>query len=287
MAKRNYIIYGDESDKSGNFCGNFFGGVILKAEDRQAIEELLIAKKNELNFGNELKWQKVTPQYLEKYTEFMSYFFTFVSSGRLKIRVMFTQNIHQPHNLSPEQRDESYFRLYYQFLKHAFGIKYCNPNAIDTVTFSLLLDQIPDTKAKTENFKTYLSRLPDTRDWRGLNVQIPKSQIADVDSSKHTILQGLDVVLGAMCFRLNHKHLDKPEGSRVRGKRTIAKETLYKAINREIRQIYPGFNIGVTTATRNGPRDRWAHPYRHWLFVPTNHILELDRGKRRAPQDPT
>ena len=69
MARRNYIIYGDESDKSGNYFGNFFGGVLLKSEDRQAIEELLLAKKLELNFGNEIKWQKVTPHYLSKYQE--------------------------------------------------------------------------------------------------------------------------------------------------------------------------------------------------------------------------
>lgn len=287
MAKRNYIIYGDESDKSGNFFGNFFGGVLLKAEDRQVIEELLLAKKAELNFGNELKWQKVTPQYYEKYREFMAYYFTFVASGRLRVRVMFTQNIHQPQQLTTEQRDEAYFRLYYQFLKHAFGIRYCNPNAIDRVTFSLLLDQIPDTKEKTEKFKRFLAAIPQARDWQGLNISIPKAQIADVDSSRHTILQGLDVILGAMCFRLNDKHLEKPEGARRRGKRTIAKEALYKSINKEIRDIYPNFNIGTTTGVANGASDRWSHPYRHWRFVPANHRLELERGKKRAPQEPT
>jgi len=287
MAKRNYIIYGDESDKSGNFFGNFFGGVLLKSEDRQAIEELLLAKKLELNFGNEIKWQKVTLQYLSKYQEFIEYFFTFVASGRLKVRIMFTQNIHQPRDLSPEQRDEAYFLLYYQFLKHAFGIRFYNPNAIDTVSFSLLLDQIPDSKAKIDRFKEYLSGIPTTKDWRGLNIQIPKSHIADVDSSKHTILQGLDVILGAMCFRLNDKHLEKPEGATRRGKRTIAKEKLYKFINKEIRNIYPNFNIGMTTGTRTGPSERWTHPYRHWRFVPSNHALDLGRSKQGAPQDPT
>ncbi|MCJ8335331.1 MAG: hypothetical protein MJH10_13975 [Epibacterium sp.] len=287
MAKKNYIIFSDESDSSGKFYGNFFGGVLLKAEDRQAIEKLLAAKKEELNFGNELKWQKVTPNYLAKYKEFMDYYFTFVASGRLKVRIMFTQNIYEAQGLTKEQRDKAYFYPYYQFLKNAFGLRYCTPSSLDRVTFSIFLDQIPDTKEKINNFKTYLSAIPETLSWEGLNLRIPKSHIANVDSSEHSILQGLDVILGAMCFRLNDKHREKPEGARVRGKRTIAKEALYKNINRRIREIYPNFNIGGSTGIQNGPADRWHHQYRHWRFVPENHTVDLDKGKRRPPTGPT
>ncbi len=283
MAKRNFIIYGDESDKSGKFFGNFFGGVLLKAEDRQQIDELLNEKKLELNLGNELKWQRVSQQYLEKYMEFIEYYFTFVSSGRLRTRIMFTQNIHVPVGLTPEQRDAQYFLIYYQFIKHAFGIKYGNPNAIDRMSFALLLDQIPDTKEKTDRFKRYLAGIPNQHDMQGLNISVPYSDIAEIDSQDHVILQGLDIILGAMCFRLNDKHREKPEGKHRRGKRTIAKEKLYKAINKEICKIYPRFNIGGSTGTSNGYQDRWSHPYRHWKFVPVKHAVDLEKGKKRAP----
>lgn len=287
MAKRRYVIYCDESLKRGEYYSNFFGGVLLKAEDRQIISELLNEKKAELNLGNELKWQRVTGNYLEKYEEFITYFFEFVSSGRIKVRIMFSQNIHVPVGLSREQIEDTYFRLYYQFIKHAFGIRHCNPNQIDNVYFSLLLDQIPDSKLKTERFKKYLCAIPDTIGLRHLGIHIPIEKISNVDSRDHVILQGLDIILGSMAFRLNDGHRVKLPGKSRRGKRTIAKEKLYKTINKNIRTIYPNFNIGISTGQRDGPADKWAHSYRHWRFVPAHHKVDLEKSKGKAPPKPT
>jgi hypothetical protein len=80
----------------------------------------------------------------------------------------------------------------------------------------------------------------------------------------------LDVVLGSMTFRLNDKHKEKIEGKNTRGKRTVAKEKLYKHINAHIRKIYPNFNIGATTGTQSDLTNYWKHPYRHWKFTPTH-----------------
>jgi hypothetical protein len=91
-------------------------------------------------------------------------------------------------------------------------------------------------------------------------------------------MQCLDVVLGSMQFRLNDKHKEKPEGSRFRGKRTIAKEKLYKYISQRIRKIYPNFNIGVSTA-RSDVRNSWLHPYRHWLFKPREYEIDVSKTK--------
>lgn len=285
MAKRNYVIYADESDRKGAYCGNFFGGVILRAEDQEAITDRLNDKKLELNLGNELKWQKVSANYLSKYQEFIEYYFDFVASGRLKIRIMFTQNIHVPRGLTAEQRDDEYFILYYQFMKHAFGLRYCNPNGLDTINLTLLMDQIPDTTEKTRIFKEHLSKIPERARLKEANIALPLDQISDVDSKNHVILQGLDIILGAMCFRLNNKHLEKPDGQRTRGKRTIAKEKLFKAISARIRQGYPNFNIGTSTGTKSGPADRWHQPYRHWVFKPREHDVDPTRGKRWPHDD--
>ena len=69
-----------------------------------------------------------------------------------------------------------------------------------------------------------------------------------------------------MQFRLNDKHLDKPPGSNLRGRRTIAKERVYKAISARIRGLRPNFNIGIDTGLDGEKANRWHHPYRHWLF---------------------
>lgn len=148
-------------------------------------------------------------------------------------------------------------------------------------------DKIPDSKERVDRFKDYLCRIPGSRFMRGENLYIPKSSIGDVNSKEHVILQGLDLILGSMCSRLNEKLRDKPEGKSRRGKRTVAKEKLYKVINQEIRKIYPNFNVGVGTGCQYGPSDRWTHPYRHWLFMPGRHVVDRSLGKRAAPERPT
>ncbi|WP_018236034.1 DUF3800 domain-containing protein [Ensifer sp. BR816] len=286
MAKRNYILYCDESAKKGPFYSNFYGGALLKAEDREAIERILLEKKEELNLFDELKWTKVTLNYLEKYIQFVDKFFDLIESGRIKVRIMFTHNRYVANNLTQEQKDNSYFLLYYQMLKHAFGLGYCNPNGIDRVYLTMLLDQIPHSRDKVESFRTELESLSSRKLFRNARISVVRDQIADVDSKNHSILQGLDIVLGSMYFRLNDLHKMKPEGERNRGKRTIAKEKLYKHINKRIRTIYPNFNIGVSTGTPNGSIDRWEHPYRHWKFTPRSHTVdETVVKKRNGPTD--
>ena len=92
--------------------------------------------------------------------------------------------------------------------------------------------------------------------------------IGEVHSHDHVILQCIDVVLGAMYFRLNQLHKEKVEGTHRRGKRTIAKEKLYKAIHAEIETIHPYFNIGVSTGFRGCSHPHWESVYEHWRFVP-------------------
>ena len=89
----------------------------------------------------------------------------------------------------------------------------------------------------------------------------------------HNILQCLDVVLGAMSFKLNQKHKRKPNDSYKRGKRTIAKENLYRHIYQLINSLCPKFNIGVSTGLREGRLSAWKMPYRHWEFKPKNFVF--------------
>lgn len=287
MPKKNYIIYADESDKKGRYYSNFFGGVLLSASDQQLISSLLNEKKAALGLQREVKWQYVDAACTDRYAEFIKYYFEFVATSRLKVRIMFTQNMHVPVGLQRRHYEEQYFLLYYQFIKHAFGLVHCNPNALDRVHFTILPDRIPETPEKASRFKDYLSRIPNSRLLRNKNIYIPRGDIADVDSAGHVILQGLDLILGSMNSRLNEKLQDKPDGARLRGKRTRAREKLYKEINRQIRSIYPNFNVGVSTGLRTGYSDRWHHPYRHWNFTPANYTIDRSMGKRATPAQPT
>lgn len=287
MADKHYIIYADESDKKGRYFSNFFGGVLLEAAERERISSELDAIKVRLGLTHELKWQNVDASNVDRYIEFIRSYFTYVASSRIKVRIMFTQNMRVPTRLEQRHHEDQYFLLYYQFIKHAFGLKHADHNPYQAVFVAILPDKIPDTAEKIDRFKDYLCRIPGSAFMRGANLYIPRSSIGDVDSKQHVVLQGLDIILGSMCSKLNEKLKDIPPGKRRRGKRTVAKERLYKEINKEIRKIYPNFNVGTNTGCHYGPSDRWTHPYRHWLFTPAGFVMDRGLGKRAAPGRPT
>src|SRR5581483_1224674 len=145
----------------------------------------------------------------------MDAFFDLVKAGQIKVRIMFTQNTVIARNLTPQHVEEKYFILYYQFLKHAFGLS-VSPIIEGGVNLRIYPDQIPDNKERVEQFRGFLSGLAGSPSFRERRIQIKRENIADVDSKQHVILQCLDIVLGAINFRLNdkHKELTSPSGKR-------------------------------------------------------------------------
>jgi hypothetical protein len=274
-----YIIYCDESEDKGRYFSNFYGGALIKASDREAIEAALLAARAGIN--GEAKWTKITQQDEARYIAFAMKFLELIESGQIKMRVMFTQNIHSTDHIQYEEQDAKFFKLYYQFIKHAFGLMYCNPQATEIVRVTVYLDDAPDTSAALDNFKNYLASLTVLPEFFQARVIISKDAIAEVNSKSHAIMQAVDVILGAMQFRLNELHKAIPKGQNRRGKRTRAKERVYKAINGKLRAMYPGFNIGVTTGQADGRDVRWSHPYRHWCFKPLQSVMDRSRGKKQ------
>lgn len=274
-----YVIYTDESDRDGEFFANFYGGVLVRSPDLEGVIQRLEACKQSQNLFGEIKWQKVTEPYLEKYKAVMDAFFEEIAVDRVKARIMFTSNQHVPQGLSAEQRQSEYHRLYYQFIKHSFGLQHSTEGLQPPVRIRLNLDQMPTSREETAQFKSFLLGLNRNPQLHQAGILFDLEQMAEVSSHQHVLLQCLDVVLGAIVFRLNNKHTVKPPGSRTRGRRTIAKEKLYKHILRRVQQIYPNLNIGISTGTQGDPRNRWRHPYRHWLLIPKNHTRDRTKVK--------
>lgn len=263
---REYVIYTDESSRTGRYYAHFYGGALIRSDDLEYVKEHLRAQAARLGLGAEVKWQKVSGGYLDRYLAMMDAFFDLVACDLVKIRVMFTQAGHAP-ALTPYHREHQYHLLYYQFLKYAFGLRHANPDA-DEVTLRLYLDRLPDSGEKNALFKSHLCNLQACAEFRSASISVPWGQIAEVESHEHLAMQCLDVVLGSMQFRLNEAHREDPDDSAPRGKKTIAKLALHEHICARIRQIHPDFVIGATTRRAGGDGDRWKHPYRHWLFIP-------------------
>ncbi len=275
--KKQYLIYSDESYIKGEFFSNFYGGALIDYKQLQSVSEILNKKKKELNLGQEIKWTKVSENYLNKYIEMINLFFKFVKNNQIKIRIMFRQNAFIFSKLSKEKYDNEYQLLYYQFIKHAFGLDYSVENKNDHIELKLYFDKLPDTKEKNNKFKEHILYLNNIFDE---HITINKDDIVEIDSKDHVIQQCMDIVLGSMNFRLNNLNKAKIDGTNKRGKRTIAKEKLYKIILSNIRDIYPNFNIGISTGIRGDIRNRWYDPYRHWLFKTRNSELDKNLTKK-------
>ena len=287
MSEKEYFLFCDESDQEGTYYSNFFGGLLIGASQYQAVTNRLESVKKSLNLLGEVKWQKVTMTYLEKYQTLMDAFFDEVAAGRLTVRIMFRQNAQKPRNLTYEQHETAYWRLYYQFVKHAFGFAHM-PVADHDRHLRIYFDQFPDTGEQAARFKGFIKALEHSSIFRKVRLRIRKQDITEVCSHDHVLLQCLDIVLGSICFRLNDKHKVKAAGSRRRGSRTVAKDRLRLHILKRIRHIRPNFNIGVTTG--GGPAERWTMAYRHWCFRPSDFEFDASKTKRGAkntPADPT
>ena len=242
----------------------FTDGALVKVTDIQDIEKQLNNKKQELNLNGEIKWSKVTENYLEKYIEMIDLFFSFIKAGKIKVRIMFAQNAHVADNLTKQQTDNEYSILYYYFLKDAFGMKYSNLTPYKTkVNFSLYLDDLPCSKKQKEIFKKSLFR--NNIGFQQNNIEI--TEFIEIDSKKHVIQQCMDIILGSMNFKLNDFNKIKDETTGKRSKRTRAKEKLYKVIYKNIAGIRKNFNIGITTGIDGDQINYWKHPYRHWNFI--------------------
>jgi len=274
-----FVIYTDESDKEGKYFSNFYGGVLVRSVHLASVLERLAEAKAAQNLHGEIKWTKVTDNYLTKYCAMMDCFFQIVASDQAKVRIMFTNNSFVPQGLTSEQRQSEYHRLYYQFIKHAFGLQLCDFEHPGTKRVRLNLDQMPTSSEETAQFKSFVVSLRRNPAMRRANIHFDAQQIAEVSSHDHDLLQCLDVVLGSIAFRLNNKHKAIPSGQRQRGKKTVAKEKLYKYILAKIREIYPNFNIGETTGTQGDIANRWRHPYRHWKLIPKNHERDFSKTK--------
>jgi hypothetical protein len=289
MSDKEYIIFCDESDVSGAYYSNFYGGVLVGSSQYGRVTARLNAEKAQLNLFGEVKWSKVTGLYLPKYQELIKVFFEEVRAGNLKVRIMFRQNVHEAVGLTPGQIEGAYFRLYYQFIKHGFGLAHCPPIGNPT-KLRLFFDEFPETKEASTQFKGFILALKDNPGIRNAGFTLALEDIAEIRSHDHVLAQCLDIVLGSMAFRLNNKHKEIPPGQRRRGKRTVAKERLYRTILSEIHRIKPGLNIGISTATPGGPQERWAALYLHWRFIPSqwSYREEFTKPKKRnGPAQPT
>jgi hypothetical protein len=279
IQEKEYLVICDESERKGKYFSNFYGGVRVGMSELAGVNARLTAKKAALGLNSEVKWCKTDTMSVDRYKELIELFFDEIEAGRVIVRIMFTQNARAARGLTQQHYEAEYYILYYHFIKHVFGFRHMPPHA-RSPRLRVYLDEIGDTKEQIAKFRGFIAGLSQDSMIRRHGLILNESDITEVRSHDHVLLQCLDVVLGSIPFRLNDKHLEKLPGKRVRGKRTIAKEKLYKFINQQICRVAgEHFNVGCSTSVNPYPEGLWSMKYRHWLFKSTD--TEFDSGKTK------
>lgn len=269
-------IWLDESDKKGQYYSNFYGGIIIESGYFDGFKSRLSALLQDIELYEEIKWTKTNAFTIEKYKQIVDFLFDEMKSGFVKIRIFFRNNQYKAIGLTRDQKENEFTILYYEFIKHAFGLRYSDWGTDKYVR--LYIDDIPARGSQIVEFKRYILGLNQDKGFMSNNVAIRENDIIEVDSKGHLPLQLLDLILGAMSFRLNNKHKIKDVKTGKRGKRTILKESLYKYIYKRICEIKPKFNIGISTGVVS-LHDRWYHPYLHWDFHPKDCFRDYSESK--------
>lgn len=273
-----YTIFCDESTGEGQFFSSFYGGVILKKEDYAECEMELLNKKVEMGLLGEVKWTNTTLENVGRYKELIDRYFDLIDKGWIHVRILFRQNCNVPPST---YKGNGYCKIYYQLIKHHFGFQYCN--ADKEIIITLNFDKLPVSIPDKCRFKAFLMQLEQAGELRKNGHNIKIKDITEWNSKNSTIMQGLDIILGAMCFKLNsHDKLRtvQDNGKKVIGKRTKAKLQLYKHIyNRVCQTLNRKFNPGISTGIKD-LEERWSSPYLHWNFVPKNSSYDGSRNKR-------
>ena len=254
MVSNKYIIVCDESNKKGSNYSYFYGGAMLLEHNYEKIGTIINDYKTKLGF-NELKRTKISEKNCVDYIKVLDLFFTFVRSGDIKLRMMFAPNNELISIPKPE--NHTYTKFYFAFIKNAFNIFFANKN----ISLRLIFDDLPETKEQCDTFKQYLvEKINNNKSKRGLNsVTISASQIEEVDSTKHPILQCVDVIIGCIEFYLN-----TPRSQQI-SKRARAKFKVFDKIWLEISRINPEFNL-TTTTTPIYSHKAWLKPYAHFVY---------------------
>lgn len=253
MSATKYIIVCDESKRHGPKYSYFFGGCIVDERQYEAISNELNSYKEFLGL-HEIKREKITTLNIGNYKKIIDLFFRYIRAGDIKVRIMYSPN--NQLNQFPHGQDELYSKLYYVFLKKAFSLFY----AYEDINLKIFFDELPESLNTNKKFKNHLvSCFINTSKNSANKVSLYPTNIFEVDSKKHVILQCIDVILGTIEFALNTPNEQKTS------KRALAKIEMFNHICNYINLLYENFNFDESTGYFNC-RKSWMSPYRHFVY---------------------
>lgn len=186
-----FEVYCDEScpealtDKDAHrFVG--IGGVWMPAELRAVFKQNINEIKNKHNIKGELKWNKVSPAYIDLYKEIIDYFF---NANYLRFRIILIEAKDVDNVQFNNSDDElSFYKFYYLLLKYWI---------YDFNNYSVFLD------LKQNRFNNRLQELERILDKSNLVSDVVRVQ--GVPSNQSLGVQLADVLTGLVTAKFNNQ----------------------------------------------------------------------------------
>lgn len=191
------FIYADESSQDDQpFM--LLGGIAIRGGAVREFEEAVEKLRQTTNMTRELKWSKVTQQKVAEYKAFIDLFFDFNEAGKVLFHCMALDNSKIKHRRFSSSYDLGFYKFFYQLLLHGFGRRYGPNNDL-----YVYLDQ-RQTGYKLDDLRNILNN--------GMNKRYeidrrPFRLVEFADSKRVAAVQIADIILGAIGYRKNDRHL--------------------------------------------------------------------------------
>ena len=278
-----YEIFADEAWTQNSiplrryWC--FLGGIFGEQAELDRLDKILKAVKAKHGNHSEAKWGKITADRLPCFMEMVDCFARFVTEHNIKYRQLFYDRsyVHAdtyqtaPGNLYGL---EVQFKLYYQFIKHSFGLQHL-PLQKDGAIVYLRLDDHSNQKHK-DNLVRFVQDLP-----RIFNRPDLKFKVSFINSAMTERIQICDLLMGAAGSHGNKMQSIRENGRRGMSPKQKVRESFCTHVYNHLRAISCGergtraFNWFETTGRIN-VEDSFNHKIRIWKFIPK--IYYKDKG---------
>lgn len=277
-----YEIYADESWTHGGVPQNrywrIFGGIFGKQSDLDRLDTELRHAIARHGLRGEVKWGHISAANLGAYIELVDILFQSIERGEAKYRQMFLDRsfVRVPrHDEAKESELTVQFKLYYQFLKHAFGIEYLPP-ALDDDSIDLLIRLDSHTSQQhTARLTDFARNLPHFVNRPDLSVFV-----TFVNSKRVPRLQICDLLMGAAGSYGNKMHKRRRPGQRGMTHKQKLRLELAKHIYDGLRAIDAddrgsrAFSWFESTGHNGSIENRYHHKVRIWKFMPHRHVRD-------------
>ncbi len=262
----------------------FYGGVHGSESDIDRLETELIKVRTGAGRPGEVKWANVSAKNIDYYNALLEVFFQHLRDRDLHYRQFFTSREFVPVVESDEPEAPTsldvQFKLYYQFLKHSFGLQHLPAVSPETPHEILLrLDEHSSAKHKRQ-LKQFAEMLPAYLHPQRIDLQV---RVTYVHSEDFMRLQVCDLLMGAAGSHGNKKHEIRKPGVKGMHETQKVRYELAQRIYKELRLISckerdtQAFNWFESTG-RSTPSASLTDKVRIWKFMPKKYML--DKGWR-------